>query len=165
MVRACLAGADDDLVARAQLAADGVPFLVEEVLASPGVPDSFAEMVRSRLAGFSPHLSRLLAAGPAVTDGWGDPVRWLESAHADFAAKDFGDLAEWCQDLLSAPVLDRLARFGMTAREAEILALVAAGWLTRRSRPGCISRTGPLRSTSRACCARPAPRRAPCSPR
>jgi predicted ATPase len=62
MVRACLAGADDDLVARAQLAADGVPFLVEEVLASPGVPDSFAAMVRVRLAGFSPDERRVLEA-------------------------------------------------------------------------------------------------------
>jgi predicted ATPase len=62
MVRACLAGADDDLVARAQLAADGVPFLVEEVLASPGVPDSFAETVRARLAGFSPDERRVLEA-------------------------------------------------------------------------------------------------------
>jgi DNA-binding CsgD family transcriptional regulator len=73
------------------------------------------------------HLSRLLAAGPAVTDGWGDPVRWLQSARADFAVKDFGALADWCQELLSAPVLDRLARFGITAREAEILELVATG--------------------------------------
>jgi DNA-binding CsgD family transcriptional regulator/tetratricopeptide (TPR) repeat protein len=72
------------------------------------------------------HLSRLLAAGPAVTDGWGDPVRWLQSARADFAAKDFGGLADWCQELLSAPA-GRLARIGITAREAEILALVAAG--------------------------------------
>jgi len=72
------------------------------------------------------HLSRLLAAGPAITDGWGDPVRWLQSARADFAAKDFGGLADWCQELLSAPA-DRLARFGITAREAEILELVAAG--------------------------------------
>ena len=62
MVRACLTGAGDDLVARAQLAADGVPFLVEEVLASPGVPDSFAEMVRARLAGFSPDERRVLEA-------------------------------------------------------------------------------------------------------
>jgi DNA-binding CsgD family transcriptional regulator len=73
------------------------------------------------------HLSRLLAAGPAVTDGWGDPAPWLESARADFAAKDFGDLADWCGELLSAPVPGRLARFGITAREAEVLELVAAG--------------------------------------
>jgi len=34
MVRACLPPADDRLVARTQVAAHGVPFLVEEVLAS-----------------------------------------------------------------------------------------------------------------------------------
>jgi DNA-binding CsgD family transcriptional regulator len=73
------------------------------------------------------HLARLLAAGPAFTGGWGDPAGWLESARADFAAKDFGGLADWCQQLLSAPVADRLAGFGITAREAEILELVAAG--------------------------------------
>lgn len=73
------------------------------------------------------HLSRLLAAGPALTAGWGDPVPWLESARADFAAKDFPDLADWCDQLISAPVGDRLAGLGFTAREAEILQLVAEG--------------------------------------
>jgi DNA-binding CsgD family transcriptional regulator len=73
------------------------------------------------------HLARLLAAGPALAGGWGDPVPWLESARSDFAAKDFGGLAEWCQRLLSQPGQDRLAGLGITPREAEILELVAAG--------------------------------------
>jgi DNA-binding CsgD family transcriptional regulator len=73
------------------------------------------------------HLARLLAAGPAFIDGWGDPVAWLGAARADFAAKDFDGLADWCQQLLSAPVQDRLAGIGITAREAEILELVAGG--------------------------------------
>jgi DNA-binding CsgD family transcriptional regulator len=73
------------------------------------------------------HLARLLAAGPAFTAGWGAPVQWLESARADFTAKDFGDLADWCEQLLSAPVPDRLAGLGVTAREAEVLELLAAG--------------------------------------
>jgi DNA-binding CsgD family transcriptional regulator len=51
MVRACLPGAAGDVIARVQRAADGVPFLVEEILASPGVPRSFADTVRTRLAG------------------------------------------------------------------------------------------------------------------
>jgi predicted ATPase len=34
MIRACVPGAGDDVVARVQRTADGVPFLVEEVLAS-----------------------------------------------------------------------------------------------------------------------------------
>jgi DNA-binding CsgD family transcriptional regulator len=73
------------------------------------------------------HLSRLLAASPALSDGWGEPGRWLESARADFTAKGFGGLAAWCQTLLSAPGTDRLAGLGITPREAEILELVAAG--------------------------------------
>jgi DNA-binding CsgD family transcriptional regulator/tetratricopeptide (TPR) repeat protein len=51
MARACLPGAADDIIARVQQTADGVPFLVEELLASPGVPRSFADTVRTRLAG------------------------------------------------------------------------------------------------------------------
>jgi DNA-binding CsgD family transcriptional regulator/tetratricopeptide (TPR) repeat protein len=49
MVRACLPTASEDVVARVQRLADGVPFLVEESLAAPGVPVSFAEAVRARL--------------------------------------------------------------------------------------------------------------------
>jgi len=73
------------------------------------------------------HLARPLASRAAFADGWGDPALWLESARADFAAKNFGDLADWCVQLLSGPVLDRLAGLGITPREAEILELVAAG--------------------------------------
>lgn len=50
MVRACLPTAADDVIARVQHLADGVPFLVEETLAAPGVPSSFADGVRARLA-------------------------------------------------------------------------------------------------------------------
>jgi DNA-binding CsgD family transcriptional regulator/tetratricopeptide (TPR) repeat protein len=49
MVRACLLAAPGDIVARVQQAADGVPFLVEESLAAPGVPSSLAVTVRARL--------------------------------------------------------------------------------------------------------------------
>ncbi|HET8537270.1 MAG TPA: AAA family ATPase, partial [Solirubrobacteraceae bacterium] len=50
MARACLPGADGAAIDRVLKVADGVPFLVEEVLASPGVPGSFAETVGARLA-------------------------------------------------------------------------------------------------------------------
>ena len=50
MVRACLPAADDDVIIRVQRLADGIPFLVEEALAAPGVPRSFADGVRARLA-------------------------------------------------------------------------------------------------------------------
>ena len=73
------------------------------------------------------HLSRLLAAGPALTDGWGEPARWLAAARADFTAKSFTALAAWCQELLSVPSTSRLGALGVTPREAEILALIAAG--------------------------------------
>jgi DNA-binding CsgD family transcriptional regulator len=53
MVRACLPSAADDVIARVQQVADGIPFLVEESLAGPGVPRSFADGVRSRLAALS----------------------------------------------------------------------------------------------------------------
>ena len=53
MVRACLPEAGADTIARVQRTADGVPFLVEELLASPGVPRSFADTVRARLTGLS----------------------------------------------------------------------------------------------------------------
>ena len=50
MVYECTGGAGDVDVARIVDAADGVPFLVEELLASPGVPRTFAETVERRLA-------------------------------------------------------------------------------------------------------------------
>ena len=53
MVRACLPSAPAEVIARVQRAADGIPFLVEESLAAPGVPRSFADGVRSRLAALS----------------------------------------------------------------------------------------------------------------
>jgi DNA-binding CsgD family transcriptional regulator/tetratricopeptide (TPR) repeat protein len=65
MVRACLPGADPDFIARIQQAADGVPFLVEEVLASPGVPASFGDTVRERLCGLGEDEHQVLA-GAAV---------------------------------------------------------------------------------------------------
>lgn len=50
MVRACVPGAGDDLIGDVRHAAEGVPFLVEEVLASPGVPRSFADTVQARMS-------------------------------------------------------------------------------------------------------------------
>lgn len=65
MVRACVAAADDELVARVRDATEGIPFLVEEVLASPGVPTSLREAVRARLADF-PVEERLVLSTAAV---------------------------------------------------------------------------------------------------
>jgi predicted ATPase len=52
MVHACIPTADEETVTRVQRTTDGIPFLVEEVLASPGVPASFRETVRVRIAAF-----------------------------------------------------------------------------------------------------------------
>ena len=51
MVLACRPAATRDVVRLVVSAADGVPFLVEELLAAPGVPASFAAGVAARLAG------------------------------------------------------------------------------------------------------------------
>jgi len=53
MVQACIPGAGAELLRRVQASAEGVPLLVEDLLASPGLPESFTETVRERLAGFS----------------------------------------------------------------------------------------------------------------
>jgi hypothetical protein len=65
MVRACSPGANDETVARVQRAADGIPFLVEEVLASPGVPASFSDTVRARLNDF-PEEERVVLSTAAI---------------------------------------------------------------------------------------------------
>src|SRR6202012_837155 len=53
MVQACVPGAGPDILDRVQTSAEGVPLLAEELLASPGVPESFTETGREGLAGFS----------------------------------------------------------------------------------------------------------------
>jgi DNA-binding CsgD family transcriptional regulator len=65
MVRACLPEAGEEVVARVQRTADGVPFLVEEVLASPGVPASFRDTVRGRLSALN-GAERLVLGAAAV---------------------------------------------------------------------------------------------------
>ncbi|HEY0716716.1 MAG TPA: AAA family ATPase [Streptosporangiaceae bacterium] len=63
MVQACVPGAGPALLRRVQASAEGVPLLVEDLLASPGLPESFAGTVRERLAGFSgPQRSVIQAA-------------------------------------------------------------------------------------------------------
>lgn len=83
-------------------------------------------------------LLRTIVLEAAVRDGWGDPVPALR---ADLAVHEQGDdagsraLARTCRDLLRAAgaptrrsgdgVAPDLRRLGVTAREAEVLALVA----------------------------------------
>jgi DNA-binding CsgD family transcriptional regulator len=65
MVFGCTGGSDSDAVERARAFADGVPFLVEETLASSGVPDSFADGIQSRLATLNEEDRRVLVAASA----------------------------------------------------------------------------------------------------
>lgn len=66
MVLACNPRAPDALVERVAAASDGIPFLVEELLASPGVPTSFAETVRTRLAEIGPERVAIVQAAAVV---------------------------------------------------------------------------------------------------
>ena len=65
MVHSCTGGATSDTVERAIALADGVPFLVEEMLVAPGVPTSFADGVEARLAELSEGDRRVLVAAAA----------------------------------------------------------------------------------------------------
>jgi DNA-binding CsgD family transcriptional regulator/tetratricopeptide (TPR) repeat protein len=53
MVQACAPDADAVRLRRVQASAEGVPLLVEEMLASPGLPESFTGTIRERLAALS----------------------------------------------------------------------------------------------------------------
>lgn len=79
-----------------------------------------------------------LVAEAALRDGWGDPVAWLRQAEAVFVAGGQERIAAACRGLLKqagAPTTRRrgpdrdlpgyLLQAGVTAREAEVLALVA----------------------------------------
>ena len=82
-------------------------------------------------------LLRLFALEAAVVDGWGDPVPALRADLAAHEAAGAESLARTCRDLLrtagaptrrqGGPVTPALRARGVTAREAEVLALVAAG--------------------------------------
>ena len=77
-----------------------------------------------------PHLARLCAVEPALADGWGQPRQWLAAALACFAARGLDGLAARCRDLLDLAEPGRrtwLASLGITAREADVLDLVAQG--------------------------------------
>jgi DNA-binding CsgD family transcriptional regulator/tetratricopeptide (TPR) repeat protein len=79
-----------------------------------------------RIASPWAHIPRLCAAGPAMTDGWGSPRSWLEGARDAFGAAGLASLVERCDRVLGAP--SRVgARWGITARESDVLGLVADG--------------------------------------
>jgi DNA-binding CsgD family transcriptional regulator/tetratricopeptide (TPR) repeat protein len=72
-------------------------------------------------------LARLCAAEPALTDGWGDPRRWLGTGAEAFARRGLHRLADRCRDLLAAIEPNIWAGLGVTAREADVLRLITRG--------------------------------------
>lgn len=85
-------------------------------------------------------LGHRLVAEAAIADGWGNPVPWLREALAYFEEQGFDRVASACRSLLreaGAPVPRRregsdtvpasLRAMGVTARELEVLTLVAEG--------------------------------------
>ena len=122
MVRACLPAASEDVIARVQRLADGVPFLVEESLAAPGVPVSFAEAVRARLADMS-EAERLIVHTAAL---FGRQFDWrlLPTATGLDADEIAGALERGVRSQLLA-VDDGLFRFRhMLTREAVVAELL-----------------------------------------
>lgn len=72
-------------------------------------------------------LARFCAAPAALADGWGDPLRWLTEAAAGFDRRGLPRLAGRCRELLSEAQPNPWAAAGITAREADVLRLVADG--------------------------------------
>ncbi len=72
-------------------------------------------------------VGRLLAAGPALDDGWGQPAIWLAEAGPRLADHGLHALARRCAELSERPEPSRWQRLGITAREADVLTLVASG--------------------------------------
>jgi DNA-binding CsgD family transcriptional regulator/tetratricopeptide (TPR) repeat protein len=95
------------------------------------------------LAWFQQHARRLVA-GAAIADGWGEPVRWLREGLIYFEGRGDGQLAAACRAILvkagspaprrarsDAGVPPDLRARGVTAREAEVLDLLAEACATK----------------------------------
>jgi DNA-binding NarL/FixJ family response regulator len=72
-------------------------------------------------------LAHLHVASLALTDGWGDSMRWVAAARVVFADRGLSALADRCDVLLTGPSPAPADGFGLTAREADVLAAVARG--------------------------------------
>lgn len=95
--------------------------------------------------GFLRSLARLMVAPCAYADGWGKPAEWLRDSLANFEDLDLPNFAGQCRLALRAmgePVPRRsrsegprvpglLAARGVTPREAEVFAQIAAGHSNR----------------------------------
>ncbi|MGH3070562.1 MAG: LuxR C-terminal-related transcriptional regulator, partial [Streptosporangiaceae bacterium] len=72
-------------------------------------------------------LALMHMAEAALADGWGEPRRWLRMARDTFGAHGLDALARRCDERLGRGPAGPWARFGVTAREAEVLRLIAEG--------------------------------------
>ena len=91
--------------------------------------------------GFTRSLARLLVAPCAYRDGWGEPAVWVREALSNFEDLGLPNFAAQCRAALRAMgeavprrprsevprVTGLLAARGVTPREAEVLAQIAAG--------------------------------------
>jgi DNA-binding CsgD family transcriptional regulator len=87
------------------------------------------------------HLAERLVAECALADGWGEPVPWLVEAAQFFRGSGHAHVERACRSLLrragaslprrSAAVPQALAGLGISERESDVLALVAAGLTSR----------------------------------
>ncbi len=118
----------------------------EAVMAGRAGHRQQAEILAARgeglLVPFAPrwkHLARWLIAPSALHDEWGEPVRWLREAAAEFRASGYEDLAAACGGALPgtghsgarhcrAP--EQLRRLGITSREMDVFRLLAQGMPT-----------------------------------
>jgi DNA-binding CsgD family transcriptional regulator len=66
MIAACSPGADAEEQSRVRRASEGVPLFVEELLASPGIPETISDTVRGRLAEFPDRERAVLEAAAVI---------------------------------------------------------------------------------------------------
>ena len=125
MVCACRPGADAELIARLQQSADGVPFLVEELLDSPGVPRSLLESVRARLEMLTPAYRRVIELAAVL----GIQFDWRRLATA--AASSDGEVAAALEEGHRSGLLD-VESDGFRFRHALSRDAVLAGLLPPR---------------------------------
>ncbi len=97
------------------------------------------------------HVARATVADAAERDGWGDPRAWREAARAPLRSRG---LARFVDRTIPDPVVPTGPVPGLTARERDVLSLVAQGLANRDMDTGCPSPPAPSRSTSKACSAR-----------
>ena len=149
MVEACRPGVGLRLSTRVAQASEGIPFLVEELLSSPGVPTSLADTVRDRLAELGPERAavvqvaavmgrdfdwRLLAAACAVPEAEVDAA--LEAGVSSLLLAVTGDRFRFRHALTREAVVGTLLPPRRAALAAAALAAI------ERAHPGAAGAVG-----------------------